>query len=548
MEPFLMTQGKRQRYSEKKLWGLPTLPEVFEEKAKEHPDKEAFADSMTRLTYAEAEQCIDRLALGFARLGFKKDDVVVVQLPNVVEAALMRLALPKAGIMALMVMPAFGSEEVRHILDFTKAKGIVIPWRFRNRDYFQMVKEFYDGLEVKPKIFMTGDSTPAEAISVNEMMKGPTEEKIPPSVLRERMITTWEVQELSTTTGSTGMPKISESYGWNQLMGHVHLERWALTGEDNLGLLVPFPGGIANNFWAGGIIGGCKMAFLEQFEATDAFKFVERERISILCGVPTVADNMVKAQNLGDFDLSSLRIFFLAGALTPPALAEEIEQKLDCKVIILLGSMDFGPISETSVEDRPEVRYRSVGRPLYGTEVKVVDEKGEEMTAGEQGELICRGPYSFTGYYKRPEFTLEAYGGDKDGWFRTGDQVRIDEEGNLYVTGRLKDIIKRGGMTIVPTEIEHLLRLHRKVMDVAVVSMPDADLGERACAFVIPKRGEQFNFEEMISLLEERGMAKFKWPERLEIVDEFPMVGDQKVSKRKLTEIITDKLKTEGKV
>ena len=107
MEPFLMTQGKRQRYSEKKLWGLPTLPEVFEEKAKEHPDKEAFADSMTRLTYAEAEQCIDRLALGFARLGFKKDDVVVVQLPNVVEAALMRLALPKAGIMALMVMPAF---------------------------------------------------------------------------------------------------------------------------------------------------------------------------------------------------------------------------------------------------------------------------------------------------------------------------------------------------------------------------------------------------------------------------------------------------------
>ena len=411
-----------------------------------------------------------------------------------------------------------------------------------------MVKEFYDKLEVKPKIFMTGDSAPAEAISVSEMMKSPWEGEIPPFVLQERMITTWEVQELSTTTGSTGMPKISESYGWNQLMGHVHLERWALTGEDNLGLLVPFPGGIANNFWAGGIIGGCKMAFLEQFEATDAFKFVERERISILCGVPTVADNMVKAQNLGDFDLNSLRIFFLAGALTPPALAEEIEQKLGCKVIILLGSMDFGPISETSVEDRPEVRYRSVGRPLYGTEVKVVDEKGEEVPAGEQGELTCRGPYSFTGYYKRPEFTLDAYGGDKDGWFRTGDQVRIDEEGNLYVTGRLKDIIKRGGMTIVPAEVEHLLRLHRKVMDVAVVSMPDADLGERACAFVIPKRGEQFSFEEMISFLEERGIAKVKWPERLEIVDEFPMVGDQKVSKRKLVEIITDKLKAEGKV
>ncbi len=543
-----MTEGKRQRYLEKKLWGLPTLHEVFDGKAKEHPDKEAFIDSKTRLTFAEAKRYIDKLALSFVKLGLEKDDVVVIQLPNIVESALMRLALPKAGILAAMVMPAFGSAEVKHILNFTKAKGIVIPWRFRNRDYFQMLKELYDELEEKLRIFIIDEKIPPETISVSELLKGPVEEEISPSVLKERMITTWEVQELNTTTGTTGMPKISESFGWNQLVGRVHLERWRLTNEDNLGLLVPFSGGIANNFWAGGIIGGCKMAFLEQFEVTEALRFVEREKITILFGVPTIADNLIKTENLGEFDLSSLRIFFLAGAPTPPALAEEIEQKLGCKVIILLGSMDFGPISETSVEDSPEVRYRSVGKPLFGTEVKVVDEKGEEVPVGEPGELICRGPYSFTGYYKRPALTLEAYGGDKDGWFRTGDQVKIDEEGNLYVVGRLKDIIKRGGMTIVPTEIENLLRLHPKVMDVAVVSMPDPILGERACAFVIQKKGEQFSFEEMKSFLGEKGFAKFKWPERLEIVDEFPMVGGQKIFRRKLTEIITDKLKTGGKV
>lgn len=548
MEPFLMTEAKRQRYLEKKLWGLPTLHEVFEEKAKEHPDKEAFVDSKTRLTYGEAQLAIDRLAAGFVKLGFEKDDVVVIQLPNIVESALIRLALPKAGILAAMVMAAFETSEVKHILNFTKAKGIVIPWRFGNRDYFQMLNDLHDDLEQTLKIFIVDDETPPETISVRKMLKEPVEEEISPLVLRKRMITTWEVQELNTTTGSTGIPKISESFGWNQLIGHAHLERWKLTSDDNLGLLVPFAGGIANNFWGGGIIGGCKMAFLEKFEVIEALKFIEREKITILFGVPAIANNLVKAENLDEFNLSSLRIFFLAGAPTPPALAEEIEQKLGCKVIILLGSMDFGPISETSVDDNPEVRYRSVGKPLLGTEVKIVDERGEEVPLGELGELVCRGPYSFTGYFKRPEFTLEAYGGNKDGWFRTGDQLKMDKEGNLYVVGRLKDIIKRGGMTIVPTEIEQLVRFHPKVVDVAVVSMPDPVLGERACAFVVQKAGEELSFEELKFFLEEKGLAKFKWPERLEIIDELPMVGGQKVFKRKLTEIITQKLKAEGKI
>ena len=545
MRPFLMTEKKKRRY--KQFW-THTLHELFDEKASQYPDKEIFVDSKTRLIFSQAKQYIDRLALGFVKLGFEKDDVVIIQLPNVVESALLRLALPKAGILSAMVMPAFGPLEVKHILNFTKAKGIVILWKFRNIDYFQMVKEFYDELEVKPKIFIVGDSVPAEAISVNEMLKNSIEEEIAPSVLQERIIGALEVQELNTTTGSTGMPKISEAFGWNQALGYAHIERWKLSEKDILGLLVPFAGGIANNFWTAGIVGGCKMVFLERFEVTEALKFIERERITILFGVPTVAENLIRAENLGDFDLSSLRIFFLAGAPTPPALAKEVEQKLRCKVIILLGSMDFGPISETSVEDPPEVRYRSVGKPLPGIEIKLIDEKGNEVSRRDPGELICKGPYAFTGYYKRPELTLEAYGGEKDGWFRTGDLVRIDEEENLYVVGRLKDIIKRGGVTIAPTDIEDLLRLHPRVREIAVVPMPDPILGERVCAFVIPEPGEQFSFEEMIYFLREKGVAKVKWPERLEITDEFPMVGDQKVHKRRLVEIVIDKLKVEGKI
>ena len=189
-----------------------------------------------------------------------------------------------------------------------------------------------------------------------------------------------------------------------------------------------------------------------------------------------------------------------------------------------------------------------MGKPLPGNEIRIVNEKGEDVPQGEVGELICKGPYAYTGYYKMPEATLDAYGGEMDGWFRTQDLTKVDEEGNLYVVGRLKDIIRRGAMTIAPVEIEDLLRTHPAIKDVAVVPMPDPILGERACAFVVPAKREGIAFEEIISFLRAKGLTTFKLPERLEIIDAFPMIGDQKVLKSKLVEIVTSKLRAEGKI
>ncbi|MDP2645320.1 MAG: AMP-binding protein [Desulfobacterales bacterium] len=548
MNPFLMTAAKKKRYIDNNSWGRPTLHEIFEKKAKEQADKEAFVDSGTRLTYRQAMHHIHRLACAFYKLGIEKDDVVVVMLPNIVEAALLRLALPRAGILAQLIMPAFGPSEVKHILNFTRARAIVIPWKFDRRDYYKMIQDFYPELEAQPKILVAGQETPPGTISVSTLMQTPFEDEIPATALAPRRIGTWEVQELNTTTGSTGMPKIAESYGWNQLIGHALREKWELTPEDNLGLIIPFPGGIANNFWASGIVGGCKMAFLEKFEVTDTLRFIERERITILFGVPTIAEKLLTAANLKEFDLTSLRIFFLSGAPTPPTLAAEAEQKLNCTVVTLLGCVDFGPISGISVRDRQEIRFTSAGKPFPGTEVRIVDGKGLDVPAGGTGELLCRGPYACTGYYNRPELTLEAYGGDKDGWYRTGDLVRMDPEGNLYVVGRLKEIIKRGGMTISPAEVEDFLRRHPQVADVAVVSMPDPVLGERVCAFAVLRKQGRLDLAAMTSFLDQEGLAKFKWPERLEIVEDFPMAGGQKISKKKLSEMIAEKLKSEGKL
>src|SRR3990172_7795184 len=378
------------------------------------------------------------------------------------------------------------------------------------------------------------------------MMRRPIEREYPSDYLADRRINTWEVQELGTSSGSTGLPKVSENYGWHQLLGRRLIERWKLTESDVLGLPIPFAGGLANNAWTPAITCPCKLAFLERFSPTEGLRFIEREKMSVLVGVPTMGEMLVRAGDLHEYDLSSLRIFFASGAPMPPSLAVEIEEKLGCTVVGLLGNTDFGPISCSSVDDGVEVRHNSVGKALPGIELRIVDEGGEDVPAGEEGELLCRGPYSTTGYYKMPEATLDVWGGDMDGWFKTGDQARLDREGNLYIVGRLKDQIKRGGMAIAPVEIEDLLRTHPKVREVAVVGMPDRILGEKVCAFVIPEAGHALRLEEAVGFLREKKLATFKLPERIEIIDRFPMVAGQKISKKALAEIVAGKLKEEG--
>lgn len=548
MKPFLITEAKKERYTQQGFWGLPTLSQVFEKNAALHPGKEIFVDSTIRLTLAEAKRYIDRLALGLLDLGFKKDDVLVVQLPNVAESALLRLAAPNAGVLALLILTAFNASEVKHILGKSEARGIVIPWKIGEMDYFQMVQEVRSDLPHLEHVFVTGEEVPSGCVSIKEMMQRPIEKEYPSDHLKDKGIDTWEVQELQTSTGSTGLPKISQAFGWSQLLGPQECRIFGLTEADNLGLAVPFPGGIANNAWAPAVTYPCKLAFLEKFSPTEALKFIERERISIFYGVPAIGEMLVRTESLGQYDLSSLRVFFTAGAPMPPSLAKEIEEKMGCTIIGLLGSMDFGPISISSAGDPEHIRRSSVGRALPGNELRIINEKGQDAGPGEEGELICRGPYSFTGYYKMPEATLEMYGGDKDGWFRTGDLAKIDREGYLYIVGRLKDVIKRGAMTIAPAEIEDLLRTHPKVREVAVASMPDPILGEKVCAFVIPEGGSLLAFDEMSAFLREKKLATFKLPERLELVNEFPMVGGQKVSKKALTDMVTAKLKEEGKI
>jgi len=222
----------------------------------------------------------------------------------------------------------------------------------------------------------------------------------------------------------------------------------------------------------------------------------------------------------------------------------EAEEKLNCRIIQFYGSIDIGGFSMSLPEYPQETRFLTVGKPAnFTNELKIVDGDGKEVPRGEVGEILAKGPSTNSGYYRDPEATRQSR--TKDGWFKMGDLGKLDEHGNLMLVGRVKDMINRGGHKIYSIEVENMLISHPKVSSAALVAMPDPIMGEKACAYIIPKAGQTFTFEEMVAHLKSKNIAAYKMPERLEIVQQFPLVAESKVDKKILQQDIVNKLRSE---
>jgi non-ribosomal peptide synthetase component E (peptide arylation enzyme) len=216
------------------------------------------------------------------------------------------------------------------------------------------------------------------------------------------------------------------------------------------------------------------------------------------------------------------------------------------KVVNDYGGVDFGGIICCGVDDPPDVRLLTVGKPRAWTEIKQVNDPGQEVPKPREGKIWGRGPSCSSGYYKDAEATWKSW--TMDGWFNTGDLGKFDEQGNLVIVGREKDVIIRGGWNIYPKEIENILLTYPKVQDIAVIGMPDLVMGERLCAYIVPKAEQELTLEEIVSFLRQKGTPSYKLPERIELVDSLPMVADgQKVDKKLLRQDIDQKLKAERK-
>lgn len=545
MRPQRYTDEMVKEYLGKGYWTETTYADLFERNAKECPEKEAFVDdSGNRFTWAEANQAVNRLALKLVELGFNKDDTFVIQLPNRVEIILLRIACEKAGVISVPVVRTLRHDEIGYILKLAETKGYVGLWKFRDFDYWQMIQELRPDLPALKHLFFCGDEIPEAGISIKEILATPLEEKYSLSHIKKRQVLVDEVAWIELSTGTTGFPKVIETpMALATSVSPSHMAKIKMTGFDVACAFAPVSG-------AGRGLGrftpfvAAKGVLMEHFEAENAFKLIEKEKISIPMVVPAQLAMMLQNENYTKYDLSSLRVFQVAGAPLPPHVAEEVEKRFKCLVINHYGGMDAGSLTSVSADDPVEVRRFSVGKPHPGNEIKLLDDEGKEVSMGEVGTIHFRGPTSVGGYFKDPEMTKQAWG---SGWFNMGDLGKFDEQGNLYIVGRKKDIIIRGGFNIYPTEIESILMTHPKVEAVSVVGYPDSIMGEKACAYVVPKKGQTFTIDEMVSYFRERKVNPNKTPERLEIIEKMPLVADMKLDKKVLKEDILNKIKSQGK-
>jgi len=531
-------------YVGKGFWD-PTLlsADLCDQCARDYPDKEAVVDTQTRLTWGEVGRHINTIARGLIDLGLKKDDVLVTQLPNCVEYFLLFFACEKAGVTITSTQPTFRHAEMEPILHQTQAKAVVIRPAFRNFDYFGMFQELRPRAPELKHIIVLGDEVPPGAISLSALMK--KRPKATQQSLERVRFKPWEVTRIFNTSGTTGIPKCFE---WpvapRICSGKVMARRMEMTTDDIV--LTGWNLGTGGSLLIAQVcipLLGAKLVNLEHFSPQEACEMVEREKVTILALVPAEIARLVDYPDLNKYDLSSLRMLFTGTQLLTFELGAHAEEKLNCRIVIIYGAGETGTICTTAASYPREKRLGTVGMPADGNEVKVTDGKGNLLPRGEVGEVYVRGPHIISGYYGRPELTAQAW---RTGWFSTDDAGKIDEEGYVVLMGRKRDVIIRGGQNLYPSEIENLLLQHPKVKDVAIVAMPDPVMGQKQCAYVIPKTGQTFTFDEMVGFLKTRKMAPFKLPERLEVRTEFPMnPAGNKVDKLRLEADVANKLKQE---
>ena len=539
--PARLTEELIGDYLRRGVWQPFTLSNHWERNAKRNPNGVAVSDGQRALSWQEAKLWTDRLALALIQLGLERDDLLAIQLPNSVELPLIRVACEKAGILSLPLPRTLRQAEMGQCLGFTEAAAVVLPWVFRDFDYFGMIGELRERLPHLRHILIAGDKAPAGALSLNEIVNQPWEEKIDPTVLEDRHYKPAEVSLINSTTGSTGPPKFAEYTAAARLLyGRSYVDVLGLTGQDVLAALSPAAGGPNIPIYFAAPQVGAKIVLLSHFEPEAAFDLIQRERVTVACVVPALLAMMVRCPRTDRHDLSSVRYWLSVSAPLGANLAREAEEKLGGIVLNTYGAVDWGGVVFTAPEDSPQVRYFTVGRPRVDTEVRLVDEAGRIVAKGETGELQGRGPSCLSGYYRNPEASAHAW--TSDGWLPLGDLGQWDEKGNLILVGRKDELIIRGGQNIQPAEIEDHLVAHPKVKQAAIVGMPDPVMGQKVCAYIVPETADGLKLEEIVSFLRSRQLAPYKLPERLELVDKFPMVSDTKINKRILAAEIAEKL------
>ena len=545
IEERIMKEGKLTKsyyYTPGEIPPGVTLGEYFEKTCARYPDKPAFVFRDKTLTWKALEQIVDRLALALIDLEIGHGDMVGVLFPNRLEFIYASLALAKIGAVNVPIADRLREREIRHILKRTGAVAIIMTPEFWGFSFSDLISEIRKELpQLKHVIVSEKTSYPHEHL-MEDLVDKNREDRYPDDYyhrvyLNEYPVAADDLLEIVFTSGTTGDPKgvmHTHNTRCRSALGTINGTR--LTKEDTWLIMVPLSHttALVNAFYASVISGSCGV-LLETWNLEEALREMERNKVTIPIGVPTMPIMMLQHPDLKKYDLSSLRTMVLAGSPLPIEIARQIIERLGCYVTNAYGMTETAISNITSLDDPIEVVCETVGKPQPGMEHKIVDENRKIVPIGVPGEACARGQNRCIGYFKDPERTAAVI--DDRGWIYSGDLAKMDADGNLIIVGRIKDMILRGGENISPTEIEDILYTYPKIRQVAVVGYPDERLGEKSCACIIPIEGEAITYDEIKAFFLDK-VARYKIPDRIELMDEFPTTPSGKIRKVSLREIL----------
>jgi 2,3-dihydroxybenzoate-AMP ligase len=528
------------RYRAAGLWDGSTLFGLLRGSAARWPDKAALVAGDRRLSYAELQQQATRLAARLLRLGLAPRDRVVMQLPNILEFAVVYFALARIGAIPVMALRPHRHAEIRHFLNASGARAYVIAERIGDFDYRNMVEQLRAEAPALRHVIVVGDALPGQQAYADLVREGPFE---PPEV----PVDPAEVGTMLLSGGTTSMSKLIPRTHQDYVLNARLCGRAAGFGEDTVFMAI-LPLGHNYNLASPGLLAtllvGGTVVLAPSTQAEDIFAAVQRERVTHIAAVVPLIAGWLAGDVERRYDLSSLRVVQNGGARLAPELRQRLRERFGCTPQEIYGTAE-GLINMTRLDDPDELLLHSSGAPVCeDDEIQVLDDDGRALPDGEPGELVTRGPYTIRGYYDAAEKNAEAF--TPDGFYRMGDIVRKRGR-HVFAEGRRKDFINRGGEKISCEEIENLMFAHPKVKTATLVAMPDPVFGEKACAFVVPHPGQHLSFEELIAFLRAQQIASFKLPERLELVSELPVSPVGKILKRQLREMIAAKIEQERK-
>ena len=470
----------------------------------------AVYDDGEELTFDALLRAVLSLTADLQARGVEAGDVVAVALPNVWRYVALEIAVPATGATLLPLPTSLGRLEAASAIERSGASLVIA-----------------DGSGVTTEVARDQASVRAVLEAEELDAAGDTDHAPPAPADPDRVV------QIALTSGTTGRSKLASlTAELKQLTFEGFTTRLGFGPGDRMLPLSPITQGAGEMcLYALRTGAALVMAHDARFDAERSLELAERSRATVLGGVPTMIARMLHAPALEGTDLRHVRATISAGAPLPPTVAREWEERTGSPTCSFYGAMDLGQLAVPSPDDPAEKRWSTVGRPHDRAEVMICDPDGNALERGEEGEICMRGPLVQPRYWGESEGPYS-----EDGWAHFGDLGLIDDEGYLHVTGRVKDTIIRGGSNINPFEVEDVLRSSAAVQDVCVVGHPDEDLGERASAFVVATPGDEPTLEDLTAHLDQAGLARYKWPESLHLLDALPVGSTGKVDRQSLIE------------